>query len=72
MTSAAVREALLVLADGTTFEGELKRDEIIREKEFLVGDKRLLRAPYFDIQGHVVWGATAMILSELLYLVKKM
>ena len=23
-------------------------------------------APYFDVEGHIVWGATAMILSELL------
>jgi len=25
-------------------------------------------APYFDVKGNVVWGATAMMLSELLYL----
>ena len=25
-----------------------------------------IKAPYFDVGGHVVWGATAMILSELL------
>ncbi len=25
-------------------------------------------APYFNVQGNVVWGATAMMLSELLYL----
>jgi 8-oxo-dGTP pyrophosphatase MutT (NUDIX family) len=24
-----------------------------------------IEAPYFDVQGHTVWGATAMILSEL-------
>jgi 8-oxo-dGTP pyrophosphatase MutT (NUDIX family) len=24
-----------------------------------------IQAPYFDIDGHIVWGATAMILSEL-------
>ena len=23
-------------------------------------------APYFDVENHIVWGATAMILSELL------
>ncbi|SDL35040.1 NUDIX domain-containing protein [Catalinimonas alkaloidigena] len=26
-----------------------------------------LRAPYFDVQGRIVWGATAMILSEFLW-----
>lgn len=30
----------------------------------------LKRVPYFDIQNHVVWGATAMIMSELLEIVK--
>ena len=27
---------------------------------------RFLEAPYFDIEGHKIWGATAMIISELL------
>ena len=32
-----------------------------------VGQNLLLKkVPYFDIDGHIVWGATAMILSELL------
>ncbi len=29
-----------------------------------------INAPYFDIQGHIVWGATAMILSELKELIE--
>ena len=28
-------------------------------------------APYFDVKGNVVWGATAMMLSELLYLLNE-
>ena len=28
-------------------------------------------APYFDIQGHTIWGATAMILNELKELLKR-
>jgi len=28
-----------------------------------------IQAPYFEIEGHVVWGATAMILSEFLEIV---
>lgn len=35
----------------------------------VVGGMRL-DTPYFDIDGEVVWGATAMILSELLYLLE--
>lgn len=29
------------------------------------------KVPYFEFQGHKVWGATAMILSELHHLIKK-
>jgi len=31
----------------------------------------LKEVPYFNIEGHVVWGATAMILSEFLVVVEK-
>ena len=31
----------------------------------------LIEAPYFDVKGNVVWGATAMMLSELLYLLNQ-
>lgn len=30
-----------------------------------------MEVPYYDVQGHVVWGATAMMLSEFLQIVKK-
>ena len=30
-----------------------------------------VEVPYFDIQGHIVWGATAMIISELLSVLEK-
>jgi hypothetical protein len=26
--------------------------------------------PYYDVEGHTVWGATAMMLSELLAVVR--
>lgn len=49
---------------------------IVSDLSFLFDSKRLketnirvrgydIKAPYFDVKGHVVWGATAMILSEL-------
>jgi 8-oxo-dGTP pyrophosphatase MutT (NUDIX family) len=41
------------------FDEKLVKETIIEVR----GNK--IRAPYFDVQGHVVWGATAMILSEL-------
>nr|WP_209331762.1 CoA pyrophosphatase [Lunatimonas salinarum] len=40
----------------------------IRKKKPLRSGLTTLTAPYFDIDNEVVWGATAMILSELLYL----
>ena len=30
-----------------------------------------IEAPYYDIDGSIVWGATAMILSEFLYIVRE-
>ena len=30
-----------------------------------------IEAPYFDVFGHIVWGATAMMLSELLQIVEE-
>ena len=41
------------------FDDELIKTKILEIKGFKI------EAPYFDVQGHVVWGATAMILSEL-------
>ncbi len=41
--------------------------EIVRTKDLKVGQNiTLKRVPYFDIHGKVVWGATAMMLNELL------
>lgn len=31
-----------------------------------------IHSPYFDVEGHVVWGATAMMLSELLHIVDEL
>jgi len=41
-----------------------------KTKDIAIRNGILRNTPYFDIQGHVVWGATAMILSELVYLIK--
>ena len=41
-----------------------------REKELVVRGNYRLIAPYYDVSGHVVWGATAMMLSEFLALVR--
>jgi 8-oxo-dGTP pyrophosphatase MutT (NUDIX family) len=40
-------------------------------KEIIMRNGRIINAPYFDIKGHIVWGATAMILSEFITIIKK-
>jgi 8-oxo-dGTP pyrophosphatase MutT (NUDIX family) len=49
---------------------EVPLDEIqdvtrIGSKEIVVRDTITIQAPYYDLQGQTVWGATAMIISEL-------
>jgi 8-oxo-dGTP pyrophosphatase MutT (NUDIX family) len=44
---------------------------LLKEKTILVGDMSII-APYFDIYGHTVWGATAMMLSELKDIIETM
>jgi 8-oxo-dGTP pyrophosphatase MutT (NUDIX family) len=58
--------------------------EIIEADISFLFDKQLLKtktidikgfkieAPYFDVQGHVVWGATAMILNELKVIIESL
>ena len=43
----------------------LLRDDIIGEKDILLSTGYKLRTPYFLVDGHTVWGATAMVISEL-------
>lgn len=43
----------------------LLRDDIVNEKEVQVANGFRMRTPYFEVDGHTVWGATAMIISEL-------
>lgn len=44
-------------------------DSIVKTKDLHVRGFDL-KAPYFDIGGQVVWGATAMMLNELKYILK--
>lgn len=43
----------------------LLRDDIIHEKDITLSSGFRLRTPYFEVDGHTVWGATAMIIAEL-------
>jgi 8-oxo-dGTP pyrophosphatase MutT (NUDIX family) len=40
-------------------------DQAIKTKEILVANRYRMLAPHFEIDGEVVWGATAMMLNEL-------
>ena len=47
-------------------------NNIIGEKEMLLKNKMRVPTPFFDIKGHTVWGATAMILSEFRNILQEM
>lgn len=46
----------------------LLQPQVRKETTMRLFDNRQVMTPYFDIQGHVVWGATAMMLNEFLRL----
>ncbi len=50
---------------------QLIQPEIVKHTSISLGGGKYLETPYFDIAGEVVWGATAMILSELIHVVKQ-
>jgi 8-oxo-dGTP pyrophosphatase MutT (NUDIX family) len=50
---------------------DLRKAETRKNKDLKAGKNITIKGvPYFDVDGHVVWGATAMILSELLEVLK--
>ena len=50
----------------------LQNSKNIKMKDIRINDELILKdVPYFDVYGHTVWGATAMILSEFLSLLKQ-
>ena len=42
----------------------------VKEKEIRVSGGFQLKAPYFEVDHHTVWGATAMMLNEFLTVYK--
>jgi 8-oxo-dGTP pyrophosphatase MutT (NUDIX family) len=49
----------------------LLREETKREKEIIIRNNIRVWAPYFAIENRMVWGATAMILSEFITILKE-
>jgi hypothetical protein len=50
---------------------QLLRPNAIRTKEIVAAGKFKMRAPHFEIQNEIVWGATAMMLNELRVVLQK-
>ncbi|MBE0674398.1 MAG: CoA pyrophosphatase [Bacteroidales bacterium] len=48
----------------------LNDSSMVREKPFLIRDQ-MLEVKYYDYDGSVIWGATAMILHELLVIMRR-
>jgi len=44
---------------------DLLNDDRVAEKEITLSNGLKIISPYFNLNGHTVWGATAMMLSEL-------
>lgn len=49
----------------------LQHPATLKYKDIEVRGYTLKEVPYFDVQGRTVWGATAMVLSELLQVVEE-
>ena len=49
----------------------LNDDLLIGEGEFITSGKYKVKAPYFIFQGHRIWGATAIMLSEFREILRK-
>jgi 8-oxo-dGTP pyrophosphatase MutT (NUDIX family) len=55
------------------FEGNIRsflNPSVIKEKPFRINEG-MISIRYFDYEGHVIWGATAMMLNELLELIRR-
>ena len=46
-------------------------DNDVKKQKIIKVNDHVIDAPYFDINGHTVWGATAMMLAELRYLLQQ-
>jgi 8-oxo-dGTP pyrophosphatase MutT (NUDIX family) len=49
---------------------QLLNSQTVKRKDITFSSGFKLNAPYFDVGGKVVWGATAMMLSELVSIIK--
>ena len=45
---------------------------MFKQREILAAGKYAMMAPHFEIEGEVVWGATAMMLNEFRLVLKEL
>jgi 8-oxo-dGTP pyrophosphatase MutT (NUDIX family) len=50
---------------------QLTKEDAILNKEIMAAGTFRMMAPHFEIEGEIVWGATAMILNELCHVVRE-
>ncbi len=50
---------------------DLMQEQTLKEKEIELSSGLRIEAPYYELGGEVVWGATAMILSELSEVIRR-
>lgn len=50
---------------------DLIHPDTLKEKEIVVRNNYRLTCPYFDLENRTVWGATAMMLSELVAILRE-
>jgi hypothetical protein len=51
---------------------EFFKADLIKQKEFLVSStNEASKAPYFDVTNAEIWGASAMVIHELLDVLQK-
>lgn len=51
---------------------DLLRDDAVQTREILAAGKFAMQAPHFEVEGEIVWGATAMMLNEFRAVLREM
>jgi 8-oxo-dGTP pyrophosphatase MutT (NUDIX family) len=51
---------------------ELLPDEAIKTADIMAAGRYRMTAPHFEIEGEIVWGATAMMLNEFRWILKEL
>lgn len=50
---------------------DIVKEDAMKQKEILAAGRYRMNAPHFEIEGEIVWGATAMMINELRMIVRE-